>query len=105
MEEDKYILATCGHCGKATDISLSKKVRELIAIKTTLTEQLILTNKRATLIHRMKNGQVMALHKMIAELWLSIPQEKKNEIYIKQQELRDTLKFIKRKYLSNLELP
>ena len=94
----KYAQATCIHCSKATDISLSHDFRRLLAHNKTLSEQLTLNEKRLRLIHNMKNAENIALHKMISELWRRVPEGEKEEIYNKQQELRDTLTKIKRKY-------
>lgn len=84
--------AVCQHCKKVTDIQFSSDFRKLVARNRTLRE----LNK--TLMenwHRwmnIKNGQIEAMHKMIAHFVELIPEKQKKKAKGITQEMRDEIK-------------
>ena len=90
--------AICQHCKKVTNIQFSSDFRKLIVRNRTLSE----INKTLTEDwHRwmnIKNGQIEAMHKMIAWLVELIPEEQKKNAKEITHEMRDEIRHIERKF-------
>jgi len=88
----------CQHCRKVTNIQFSNDFRKLIARNRTLSEM----NKTLREDwHKMniKNGQIEAMHKMIAGLIELIPEEHREKTKEITHEMRDEIKHAERKFL------
>ena len=92
----KFQVATCKHCGRITDISLSKDVRRMVVQNKTLSEQLRLNELTLKKIHLLKNGENQALHKLVAQLFLLLNKEQKETAYHLNKQMREELKYVKK---------
>lgn len=84
--------ATCQKCGEVTDIQLSSCYRQLVSKNKTLTE---LNGTNIKTLHRwmnIKNGQIQAMHKIVAQLINLLDDEQKEEAKKLTQEMRDLIK-------------
>lgn len=84
--------ATCLHCGKITDIQLSGDYRSLVSLNKTYCEKLRLEHINQGRIHRCKNSEVQALHKVIAQLRNLMTPEQIEQAKKIHQFMRDELK-------------
>ncbi len=89
--------AICQHCRKVTNIQFSNDFRKLVARNRTLSE----VNKTLSADWRrwmnIKNGQIEAMHKMIARLVELIPEEQKEKAKEITHEMRDEIKYAEKR--------
>lgn len=84
--------AVCQHCKKATDIQFSNDFRKLISRNRTLSEMNKAISQNWRRWMNIKNGQIEAMHKMIARLVELIPEEQKKKAKEITHEMRDEIK-------------
>lgn len=92
--DKKFRVATCQHCGKSTNIDLSKDVQKMLVIIKSQKEELRVLNKGVSKLRRSKNGQIQAMHKSIAQLWGLLTPTQKNQAFKISSQLRDEIKRI-----------
>lgn len=97
--DKNFQVATCQHCKKQTDISLSKDVRAMVVQNTTLKEMLKLCSQNQRTLHLTKNGEIMAMHKMIFQMFQLLDDKQKENAFKLNKKLREELKYLKKKYL------
>lgn len=84
--------ATCQHCGKVTNISLSHCYRQLVSKNKTLSElnKTLLNNLHKWM--NIKNGQIQAMHLTISRLILLLNDNQKVKAKKISQEMREAIK-------------
>ena len=92
----KFMVATCKHCGKVTNISESKDVKALVVHHTTLKEEIRLREGNLKRLHMVKNGQVQALHSMIGKLWDLLNPTQRSMAMKLNQSFRDEVNKLKK---------
>jgi len=90
--KEKSQVATCKHCGKVTDIGLSKAVREMSARNLTQKEYIRILSDNFRRIHGIKNGQIMAMHRSIAQLMDLMTKAQRTKASKICQSLRDDMR-------------
>lgn len=97
VEEEKDInknfpSATCRQCGEVTDIQFSWCYRHLVTKLKTFKELLKDARKSQRRWLTVKNGQIQAMHKIVAELMGLLTPEQKEKAKTITQEMRDLIK-------------
>ena len=95
--------AVCQHCKKVTDIRFSGDFRRLISRNRTLGE---INKTLREDWHRwmnVKNGQIEAMHKIIAELIELIPEEQRENSKKITHEMRDEIKYAEKKFIGKFK--
>ncbi len=84
--------ATCRQCGEVTDIQFSWCYRQLVSKIKTLREMLKSATESQKKWMNIKNGQIQAMHKIVAELIGLLTPEQKAAAKKITQEMRDSIK-------------
>ncbi len=84
--------ATCRQCGEVTDIQFSWCYRQLATKIKTFREMLKSSNESQRKWLNIKNGQIQAMHKIVAELIGLLTPDQKKEAKKITQEMRDLIK-------------
>lgn len=97
VEEEKDInknfpSATCRQCGEVTDIQFSWCYRQLVSKIKTFKELLKSGRESQRTWLNIKNGQIQAMHKIVAELIGLLTLEQKVKAKEITQEMRDLIK-------------
>ena len=88
----KFFVATCQHCGKSTNISMSKDVNAMVVQNRTLKEVVRLKENNLRRVHAAKNGQIQAMHKMIGQIMELLTPEQKEKVKKLNQPIKDEIK-------------
>jgi hypothetical protein len=98
-EFDKdFNVMTCPQCGTVNDITMSKVVQRMKVELISTREVLRNTERNLNVMLRRKNGEMMATHKCIKELYNLMTPEQREQAFKHSQQLRDKLKQIKKKF-------
>lgn len=89
-----YPSATCLHCGKNTDIQMSHDYRHIIANYKTMKESIKIEKLLRNKIHRMKNGEIQALHKLIKQMLDTMTPEQREKVTKLSQRSNDVIKHL-----------
>ena len=89
--------ARCQQCGEVTDIQFSWCYRQLVVKIKTFREMLKSANESQRRWLNIKNGQIQAMHKIIAKLIGLLTPEQKVEAKKLTQEMRDLIKKAEKK--------
>lgn len=84
--------AKCQQCGEVTDIQFSWCYRQLVTKIKTLREMLKSVRKSQERWMNIKNGQIQAMHRTVAQLIGLLTPEQKAEAKKLTQEMRDSIK-------------
>lgn len=84
--------ARCQQCGEVTDIQFSWCYRQLVVKIKTFREMLKSANESQRRWLNVKNGQIQAMHKIIAKLIALLTPEQKAKAKMLTQEMRDLIK-------------
>lgn len=84
--------AICQHCGEVTNISFSHCYRQLVAKNKTLSELNSLYLKTLHKRLNVKNGQIQAMHKTVAQLINLLDENQEAQAKKICQEMRDLIK-------------
>lgn len=87
-----YPSAICLNCGKVTDIQMSDCYRKLMSAYNTLKEHNKFNELKISKIHRMKNSQILSMHKVIKMLLDLMTEEQRIKAKEISQFMRDELK-------------
>ena len=84
--------ATCQHCGKVTNIQFSNNWRQIVSKYKSASEMNKFKEVQIRKILVMKNGQIQAMHKIIAKILELLNNKQKEKVKKISQEMRDELK-------------
>ena len=88
--------ARCQHCGGITDISLSHDLRHIIGKYKTLKELLAFERLNIQRIANLKNCQIEAMHKTIAQIIGILNEKQKKKARKINQQMREYIKKAKK---------
>jgi len=91
--------AVCQHCSKVTNIQFSSDFKKLVSRNRTLSEINKTLTKDWHKWMNIKNGQIEAMHKMIAKLVDLIPEKQKAKKIT--QEMRDEIRYVEKRLKEN----
>lgn len=92
-KKQKHV-ATCEHCNKITDITISKAITGMEVELEAQREELTDLKHKVHVIRRQKFGERKAFHLMIKELYGLMTPEQRTKAFEHSQRLRDEIKRI-----------
>jgi len=88
--------AKCQHCGEITNIGFSSCFRQMVAKNKTLSELIKMKDGNIHKWLNIKNGQIQAMHKSIAQFIGLLDDKQKEKAKLISQELRDLIKKVEK---------